>query len=135
MKSFPAVPEQDRIYGHAVFEDSRHLTVPEADCRITADTVVIATGSRPYIPSYIQNAGKRAITAAELFELPALPKSIAILGTGSTALELGQCLTRLGVKTVIFGQRHLWHFSDIKIAEIAEKCIDKSGIIRSGNRN
>lgn len=129
MKSFPAVPEQDRIYGHAVFEDSRHLTVPEADCRITADTVVIATGSRPYIPSYIQNAGKRAITAAELFELPALPKSIAILGTGSTALELGQCLTRLGVKTVIFGQRHLWHFSDIKIAEIAEKCIDKSVVM------
>ena len=130
MKScFQAVSEQDKIYGHASFEDPRHLLVPAADVRITAETFVIATGSRPYIPSCIKPAGPRAISCEDLFELEALPKSVAILGAGSTALELGQIMTRLGVKTVIFGQRHLWHFTDIKISEIAEKCIGKSVVM------
>ena len=129
MKNFSAIAEQDKIYGHASFEDQKHLLVPDTGIRITAETFVIATGSRPYIPSCIQPAGSRAITCEDLFELQALPKSIAILGAGSTALELGQILTRLGVKTVIFGQRHLWHFTDIKISEIAEKCIGKSVVM------
>src|SRR5690606_26961399 len=41
-------------------------------------------------------------TSADVFEWPDLPKSLAVIGTGVIALELGQALHRLGVEVAFF---------------------------------
>ncbi len=121
MKDYPSVLDTDRLVGHASFQSPHELYVEEVDTLVEAERIVIATGSEPYIPYDLQDAGARVISNQEFFELKSLPKSVAIVGAGSTALELGQALTRLGVQVIIFWQKNFWHYTDEKVAEYALK--------------
>ncbi|MDX1488501.1 MAG: FAD-dependent oxidoreductase, partial [Acidiferrobacterales bacterium] len=60
---------------------------------------VIATGSRPVVPSLWQPFRDRVITTDEFFEQEILPSSIAVVGLGAIGLELGQALHRMGIRT------------------------------------
>ena len=71
---------------------------------VSARTVVIATGSYPLIPAPFDGLGERALTNETLFELPDLPRSLAVIGTGPVGLELAQAMARLGVAVTLFGQ-------------------------------
>ena len=64
---------------------------------IRARKVIIATGSRPFVPAAWAAFGERIITTDTLFELEDLPESLAVVGLGVIGLELGQALHRLGV--------------------------------------
>ena len=64
---------------------------------IRARKVIIATGSRPFVPAAWTAFGERVITSDTLFELEDLPESLAVVGLGVIGLELGQALHRLGV--------------------------------------
>ena len=50
--------------------------------RIEAKAVVIATGSSSWDPPVLSGAGDRLLHNDEVFELPELPRSIAVIGTG-----------------------------------------------------
>ncbi len=83
------------IEGYARFVAPNVLDV---DGRIIrARKVIIATGSRPFIPAAWAAFGARIITTDTLFELEDLPASLAVVGLGVIGLELGQALHRLGV--------------------------------------
>lgn len=88
-------PEQ-LIRGHAQFIAPNQIRVN--DQVIEAERFIIATGSRPVMPPAWQNLGDKLITSDDIFELTTLPKSIAVIGLGIIGLELGQALSRLGVK-------------------------------------
>jgi len=64
--------------------------------------VVVATGSAPFVPPPFDGLGSHVLTSDTVFELEDLPDSIAVIGTGTIALELGQALHRLGVRTAFF---------------------------------
>jgi len=64
---------------------------------ITADRILIATGTRPLVPQAWQAFGNRILTTDDLFERPDLPRRIAVVGLGVIGLELGQALARLGL--------------------------------------
>jgi dihydrolipoamide dehydrogenase len=74
------------------------------DHRIRAKAVVIATGSRPLVPTAWQAFGERILTTDTLFEQADLPESMAVIGLGTIGLELGQSLHRLGVRVTGFDQ-------------------------------
>ncbi len=69
---------------------------------LTADSVVIATGSSPVVPAAWRALGDRIVTTDEIFELDTLPASLAVIGMGVVGLELGQALGRLGVRVTGF---------------------------------
>lgn len=70
-----------------------------------AKTFILAVGSTPnYNQSWKNKLQHRLITSDDIFELPELPKSLAVIGSGVIALELAQAMTRLGVKTTIFAR-------------------------------
>jgi dihydrolipoamide dehydrogenase len=100
--SMKRIPEEDRLTGHACFEDPHTLVVGE-HTRVTARAVVIATGSRPTWPSMFDAAGDRLVTNDAVFEWEDLPESVAVFGPGVIGLELGQALHRLGVRLRMFG--------------------------------
>jgi dihydrolipoamide dehydrogenase len=83
------------IEGHAEFVEPGVLRV--SDQTIRASSIVIATGSRPIVPSAWKAFRDRIITTDELFELQALPTSMAVVGLGVIGLEIGQALHRMGV--------------------------------------
>lgn len=68
--------------------------------RIRARAFVVATGSRPVLPDGLAALGTRVLTTDSVFDLPALPRSIGILGLGAIGLELGLAFSRLGVDVI-----------------------------------
>lgn len=96
------LPPEQRLDGCARFEAPGRLRV--GDTRVIAEAVVIATGSRPFVPERYRGLGRRLLTSDQVFELPQLPESIAIIGGGVIGLELGQAMHRLGVRTRLFNR-------------------------------
>ena len=123
IKEFYTIPEDCRIMGKAFFVDPYTVAIEGTDTTISARSFVIATGSKPYVPANLKKIGNKIITSDELFELKELPKSIAIFGTGSIGLELGEYLTRLNIKTAIFGMGEIGHLTDPKVASAALNAI------------
>lgn len=90
------------VEGSARFIEPTLLEVdgPAGVQRIRARTVVIATGSRPVMPAWLEPVRERTVSTDQLFELETLPRSVGILGLGAIGLEMGLALSRLGVKVV-----------------------------------
>lgn len=84
------------IEGYARFIEP---TVLDVDGQIIrARKIIIATGSRPFVPPAWSAFGDRIITTDTLFELEDLPDALAVIGLGVIGLEMGQALHRMGVK-------------------------------------
>ena len=94
------------IRSYARFVDDHTLETDDGK-RITARTIVIATGSRPNIPPPFEAAGDRLIVNDDVFDWEDLPGSAAVFGAGVIGLELGQAMSRLGVDVQLFGRDHL----------------------------
>ncbi len=96
-------PDAHRLLGHARFIDAHTLDV--AGQRVRAARTVIATGSRPRIPSgWRERLGARLIVNDDVFDWTDLPRSVAVVGAGVIGLELAQALHRLGVRVRLFAR-------------------------------
>ncbi len=91
---------------------------------VEATAVVIATGTRPIVPSGYETVGDRLMTYEQVFEIDALPERVLVVGTGIIGLELGQALTRLGVRTTLLGKfNNLGPLTDPKMKEEAHRVL------------
>jgi len=89
----------------AVLEDA-HTVRLEADGRkVTAETVLVATGGHsnrhPALPG-----SEHCITSSEAFNLERLPRAIAIAGGGYIAVEFANIFHGLGVDTTLIYRGH-----------------------------
>ncbi len=116
------IPSEHRIRGEARFLDRTTLAV--GDDRIRATSIVIATGSAPWIPPPFDALSDLVETSDGVFEWTDLPKSVAIIGTGIIALELGQALHRLGVEVAFLNPfDELGPFTDPKLIASAHELL------------
>jgi dihydrolipoamide dehydrogenase len=100
-------PAEHKVNDQAKFISARELELTGADgaiSHLSAERIIIATGSTPVVPHLLQDVGERLLISDDLFELDELPKSIAIFGPGVIGVELGQALSRLGVRVAVFGK-------------------------------
>lgn len=97
------IPAHHKLEGRARFIGPGRLLVGE-HIQVNADKVIIACGSRPLVNDVFRPVRSRVLTSDTIFEIQDLPKSIAVIGLGVIALELGQALHRLGVETTIYGR-------------------------------
>ncbi|MGL4812666.1 MAG: glutathione-disulfide reductase [Beijerinckiaceae bacterium] len=67
---------------------------------VTAERILIATGGRPSLEPAIPG-GELGIVSDDVFHLPALPKSMVVVGGGYIALEFACVFARLGVSVTI----------------------------------
>ncbi len=106
VESVENIPADDRLRGVASFVSDHQVAVTledGAEIELEAERVVIATGSRPSYPSSFEKLDDRLLINDTVFELETLPDSIAVFGPGVIGLELGQALSRLGVRVKVFG--------------------------------
>lgn len=103
LEAVEGFPEEQRVRGDARFISAQRLSVGK-ELEVDAGRVVIATGSRPHIPEMLRAAGDRLLVSDDLFEWQDLPASVVVFGPGVVGLELGQALSRLGVRVRIFGR-------------------------------
>lgn len=102
LEAIEDMPSEHRLTGHARFVDAHRLIVDE-QVEVTADRIILATGSRPNIPGFLKEAKDRLVVNDDIFEWQDLPASVAVFGPGIIGLELGQALSRLGVRIRMFG--------------------------------
>lgn len=101
VKATEDLPAVERLHGEARFIDASTVQVGE-HTQVEARTVVIATGSSPWLPPPFAAVREQILTSDTLFDLRDLPASLAVIGTGTIGLELGQALQRLGVQVAFF---------------------------------
>ncbi|WP_280552771.1 dihydrolipoyl dehydrogenase [Halomonas sp. 25-S5] len=126
MKTVERLGEENRLEGHARFEDPHNLIVGE-HTRVTARNIVIATGSRGTWPGFFEAAGDRLVVNDDVFEWDDLPESVAVFGPGVIGLELGQALHRLGVRLRVFGVGGaLGPFQDEAVRDYADRTFNEA---------
>jgi len=80
----------------AEFKDAHTLVLKDSGKEVTAETILIAVGGRPWSPD-LQGI-EHTITSDEAFLLPKLPERILIVGGGYIASEFAGIFAGLGVK-------------------------------------
>jgi dihydrolipoamide dehydrogenase len=119
------LPEENFIEGYARFVETDLLEIDTGEL-IRAESIIIATGSRPLVPRAWEPFRDRVITTDEFFELEDLPKSVAIVGLGVIGLEIGQSLGRMGIEVSGFDQLDtIGGLSDPEVARAAIEIIGK----------
>jgi len=88
----------DTLTGTAQFEDPHTLLV---DCRgekkrVSAEHIVVATGSHPVTPEIEGIDQVDALTNETIFDLEEIPGHLAVIGGGPIGCELAQAFRRLG---------------------------------------
>lgn len=123
LESVEGFPEEDRIRGRARFTGP-HTLVVDDHTEIEAASVVIATGSTPVVLPQLQDAGPGIVTSDDVFYWDDLPASVAVIGSGVIGLELGQALSRLGVRVQIFARGgSVAHLSDPEVLHAAMRTL------------
>ncbi|MCG6912604.1 dihydrolipoyl dehydrogenase [bacterium BMS3Abin03] len=92
------------VRGKASFKDSHTLIVEKPESKkeeLKFDKIIIATGSRiASIPSLNINS-KRLLNSTTALDLPAIPKSLLVIGGGYIGLELGSVYQALGARVSV----------------------------------
>jgi glutathione reductase (NADPH) len=120
----------ETYHARAVIVDAHTLDV--GGKKITADTILIATGGRPTLPDV--PGIEHAITSNEIFHLPDLPKRAAVVGGGYIAIEFAGILNGLGAETTLYyrGEQILRGFDDDVRNHLAKEVVKKGLNLRTG---
>lgn len=97
------IPDSIRLKSRAKFAAPDRLVLDDGRI-VKASSIVIATGSGPFIPPQFAQWGKRILTNESLFELEDLPARLAVVGAGPIGLELAQAMARLGAEVTLFDE-------------------------------
>lgn len=113
---------------HARFRDANTLMLEDGQI-ISADKVVIATGAAERVPTIDGLLDVGYITNMEAVALPALPRSLAIIGGGVIAVEFAQIFARFGVEVTILGSSdHLLPKEEPALADALQTVLEHEGI-------
>lgn len=115
------------IFGEGKFIDKKTFEVDGQ--QLTARAFVIATGSRPAIPSVEGLHSADFLTNEKVFDLKERPNSLVIIGAGPIGCELGQAFSRLGSNvTIISSKSHILPKEEPEAALVVQKQFESEGI-------
>ncbi|GMQ86547.1 MAG: NAD(P)/FAD-dependent oxidoreductase [Acidimicrobiia bacterium] len=105
-------------------------TVAVGDETFTATRgIVIATGSRPFIPPIPGLADVDYWTTHDAIAVERLPDSLTILGGGAVGCELGQVFSRFGVDvSIVEGRDRLLGLEEPEASTVIESVFEAEGI-------
>ena len=123
----------DRIIGKAKLIDNHTIEITEGSSvsTITAENIIVATGSEPaMIPSFHIDHNK-IITSDEALNLMEIPKEMIIVGAGALGLEFGYLLSIFGSKvTIVEMMPHVVPMlKDDEITGVVAKYLAERGIV------
>jgi len=101
-----------KIHARGVFVDSTTLQLEGGDpatygdetgdsTRLTFDHCILATGSVPAMPGFLDIDSPRVVDSTGALELEDVPKSLLVIGGGYIGLEMGTVYAELGSKVTV----------------------------------
>ncbi|OLF38155.1 MULTISPECIES: FAD-dependent oxidoreductase [unclassified Psychrobacter] len=124
------------LKGYAKFIDPWTVEIALNDGgtqRLTARSIVIATGARPFVPDLPGLEETGYVTSDTIWnkftELEEAPKKLVVLGGGPIGSELAQAFARLGSNvTQIERGARLMKKEDVEVSEFVQKALTESGV-------
>jgi len=91
------------IKGKASLKDESHVLVQtqEGERVLSAEKVILATGSRSAELPFLKPNKKEVVTSQEALDFKKIPEKLLIIGAGAIGLELGTIYHRLGAEVTI----------------------------------
>ena len=125
-------PERYRGMGVDVIEGKATLVSPwEVEVngkRLSARSIVLATGAEPLVPPIDGLDGTDFLTSDTLWDLKKLPERLVVLGGGPIGSELAQAFARLGSKvTVVEMAPRLLPREDKEAGELLAEHLERDG--------
>lgn len=122
----------DRIKGKARFIDAHTLEIKDGDNirTVTAENIIIATGSEPAMIEAFNIDKKNIITSDEALNLKEIPKELIIVGAGALGLEFAYIFSNFGAKVTIAEMMpHVVpNMKDKEVTDAVQAYLKKSGI-------
>ena len=106
------------------------------DVHLTADAVIIATGSLPRTLGGFDVDGTIVVTSDEFLSLPALPERAVVVGGGAIGCEFASTMSDMGTEvTILEALPKILPGCDTDVTRVVERSFAKRGItIRTGAR-
>ncbi|MFT5524136.1 MAG: NAD(P) transhydrogenase [Pirellulaceae bacterium] len=115
-------------FGQARLVDE-HTVEVDGEC-FTAENIVIATGSRPYRPPFVDFEHSRIFDSDTILGLTFTPRSISIYGAGVVGSEYASMFRNLGVKVNLINTRaQLLDFLDAEIGDALSYHLREQGVL------
>ncbi len=116
--------------GTGSFKDAKTVEVKGVHSTelISADFFLIAVGTRPAKPPNVPLDGQHVITSDELLHLPALPRTMLVVGGGVIGTEYASMLSAMGVRvTLLEGRSRILDFVDAELTEALQYHMRQGG--------
>ena len=95
---------------------------PDGQQEITADVIVLATGSRPRVPDWCVPDGRRVLTTRQAYPPPEVPQHLVIIGSGVTGVEFVHMFKSFGSDvTLIVSRQQVLPGKDPEVAAVLEE--------------
>lgn len=116
------------VRGRGVITAPKTVQVGD-DTYVASKGIVIATGTQALVPPIPGLEGTPFWTNKEIVQVEELPASMVVLGGGVIGLELGQALSRFGVKvSVVEGQERLLSNFEPEVGDALKETLTNGGI-------
>lgn len=115
------------IRSHARFID-KHRVETDDGYRIKAKFIVIATGSRAFIPPIKGLDKNRVLTNENIFTLDDKPEHLIIIGGGPIGVEMAQAHVNLGCKVSLIDMGSIMPKDDPECVDIVREKLKSDGV-------
>ncbi|HVX43045.1 MAG TPA: NAD(P)H-quinone dehydrogenase [Mycobacteriales bacterium] len=111
-------------------QDGRRYRIEvEGSEPVLADVVLLATGATPRILPDARPDGERILTWRQVYDLPALPEHLIVVGSGVTGAEFASAYTEMGVPVTLVSSRdRVLPGEDSDAAMVLEEVFTKRGM-------
>lgn len=112
----------DILGGTARFDDAHtvsvHGTARGDHHTVTAENIVIATGTRPARPSHVEFDGERVLDSDSVLQIQQVPNSMVVVGAGVIGIEYASMFAALGTRVTVVEKRpSMLDFCDPEVVE------------------
>lgn len=107
------------LQGTGHFLDAHTIGVTgDEEKKVTAEKIVIATGTSPARPSSVEFDDKTVIDSDAILHLDRVPETLVVVGAGVIGIEYASMFAALGTKvTVVERRERMLEFCDLEIVE------------------
>jgi mercuric reductase len=119
------------IRGSASFQDAETLVVTQANGStqtLSADRILIATGSAPAVPDVPGLTNVPYWTSTEALFADTIPKHLVVIGSSVVAVEIAQAYRRLGSEVTLLARTKLLSQEDPALGDELAKAFEAEGM-------
>jgi len=110
-----------------------HEVVVDTDAgveELTADAILLSTGSRPRIPDWAEPDGERVLTTRQAYPPPQLPEHLVVIGSGVTGVEFVHMFSSFGSRvTLVVSRQQVLPGKDPEVAAALEDELLRRGVL------